>query len=106
MEAGRDELVATLKRLDGRYIPDTSPERMTDYEAMRIHVYHDPRIMERVSRRYDTYGVTQGRKARRTRAAATRTSEQTPIPVTARATETSTPRPRATASPSRSWSAS
>ncbi|HVQ29420.1 MAG TPA: VWA domain-containing protein, partial [Vicinamibacteria bacterium] len=43
MPQGRDELVATLKRLDGRYIPDTSPERMSDYEAMMIHVLRDSR---------------------------------------------------------------
>src|SRR5262249_30747275 len=41
MEAGRDELVAMVKRLDGRHIPDMSPERMSDYEAMRVHVYRD-----------------------------------------------------------------
>jgi VWFA-related protein len=57
MEAGRDELIALLKRLDGRYIPDMSPERMSDYEAMRIHVYHDAQVEERVSRRFETYGV-------------------------------------------------
>ena len=49
MEAGRDELIALLKRLDGRFIPDTSPERMTDYEAMRINVYRDPQIIARVA---------------------------------------------------------
>ena len=57
MEAGRDELIAMLKRLDGRHIPDMSPERMSDYEAMRIHVYHDTQVEGRVSRRFETYGV-------------------------------------------------
>ncbi|HEX6737934.1 MAG TPA: VWA domain-containing protein [Vicinamibacteria bacterium] len=57
MEAGREELIAMLKRLDGRHIPDTSPDRMSDYEAMRIHVFHDTQVEERVSRRFDTYGV-------------------------------------------------
>jgi VWFA-related protein len=57
MQAGRDELITLLKRLEGRHIPDRSPERMTDYEAMRIHIYHDPQVMERVSRRFETYGV-------------------------------------------------
>ena len=33
-----------LKRLDGRLIPDTAPDRMTDYEAMRIHVYRDQQV--------------------------------------------------------------
>jgi VWFA-related protein len=59
MEAGREELLAVLKRLDGRYIPDMSPERMSDYEAMRIHVFHDTQVSERVRRRFETYGVTQ-----------------------------------------------
>jgi VWFA-related protein len=59
MEAGRDELIAMLKRLDGRYIPDTSPERMTEWEAMKIHVYRDQQVADRVNRRYDTYGVNQ-----------------------------------------------
>jgi VWFA-related protein len=59
MEAGREELVAMLKRLDGRRIPDTSPDRMSDYEAMRIHVFHDTQVEERVARRFETYGVSQ-----------------------------------------------
>ena len=42
MESGRAKLLDLVKRFDGRYIPDTSNERMSDYEAMRIHVYHDP----------------------------------------------------------------
>jgi VWFA-related protein len=58
MQAGRDELVTLLKRLEGRHIPDHSPERMTDYEAMRIHIYRDPQVMERVARRFETYGVS------------------------------------------------
>ncbi len=58
MEAGRDELIALLKRLDGRFIPDSSPERMSDYEAMRIHIYHDQQVEERVSRRFETYGAS------------------------------------------------
>jgi VWFA-related protein len=57
MEAGREELVAMLKRLDGRRIPDTSPDRMSDFEAMRVHVFHDQQVEERVSRRFETYGV-------------------------------------------------
>jgi VWFA-related protein len=58
MEAGRDELIALLKRLDGRYIPDMSPERMSDHEAMRIHVYRDAQYEARVARRFDTYGAS------------------------------------------------
>jgi VWFA-related protein len=57
MEAGREELITLLKRLDGRHIPDRSPERMTDYEAMRIHIYRDPQVFGRVARRFEAYGV-------------------------------------------------
>jgi len=57
MEAGRQKLLDMVKRFDGRYIPDTSPERMSDWEAMRIYVYRDPLVAERVLRRYETYGV-------------------------------------------------
>ena len=57
MEAGREELITMAKRLEGRHIPDRSPERMTDYEAMRIHVYNDQQVEQRVSRRYENYGV-------------------------------------------------
>ncbi len=58
MESGRDELTAVLKRLDGRLIPYTGNDKMSDYEAMRIHVYNDTQVMGQVSRRFDTYGVT------------------------------------------------
>ncbi len=58
MMAGKDELIAMLKRLEGRYIPDTSNERITDAEALRIHVYRDPQVIQRVTRRFETYGVS------------------------------------------------
>jgi VWFA-related protein len=58
MEAGRDELITLLKRLDGRLLPQSGPDRMSDYEAMRIHVYHDVQVEQRVSRRFETYGVS------------------------------------------------
>ena len=41
MPEGQEELLSILKRLDGRYIPDSSPDRVTEYEAMRIVVYQD-----------------------------------------------------------------
>jgi len=64
MPQGREELVGMLKRLDGRFIPDTSPERMSDHEAMMIHVFRDQRTIERVNRRYDTFGVNpSGRRS-------------------------------------------
>jgi VWFA-related protein len=61
MPAGREELVAILKRLDGRYIPESSPDRITDYEAMRIMVFDDPEVAYMVQRRFDSYG-TVGRE--------------------------------------------
>jgi VWFA-related protein len=57
MEAGREVLMTLLKRLEGRHIPDIGNDRMSDYEAMRIHVYGDPQVQERVLRRWDSYGV-------------------------------------------------
>ena len=65
MEAGREELMALLKRLDGRHIPDTAPDRMSDYEAMRIHVYRDPQVEAAVSRRFETFGAGGGAAANR-----------------------------------------
>jgi VWFA-related protein len=57
MPEGREPLLAVLKRLDGRYIPDSSPDRLTEYEAMRIEVYQDQEIAWKVMRRFDSYGV-------------------------------------------------
>jgi len=59
MEAGRDELIALLKRLEGRNIRDASRERMTDYEAMRIHTARDIDLAQRVQRRFAELGVAQ-----------------------------------------------
>lgn len=66
MEAGREDLMSILKRLEGRLVPDTSPERMSDNEAMRIHVYRDKQVEDRVARRFDTYGVTARQSAQET----------------------------------------
>jgi len=57
MMAGRDELIAMLKRLDGRLIPDNAPDRVSDYEAMRIQAYNDPEVTGRVRRRFESLGV-------------------------------------------------
>jgi VWFA-related protein len=61
MPLGRDELITMLKRLDGRMIPDIGNDRVTDYEAMRIILYGDTQVSERVSRRFETYGVGMSR---------------------------------------------
>ena len=58
MEAGRVELVALVKRLEGRRRVDTEPDRMTDWEALRIHVFRDREVAARVQRRFKEYGVT------------------------------------------------
>jgi VWFA-related protein len=59
MTRGRDELIAMLKRLEGRRFPETGPDKISDFEAMRIHIFNDPQIEDRVSRRFETYGVNQ-----------------------------------------------
>lgn len=57
MVTGRDQLIDTLKRLEGRRIPDLTMERITDWEALRIHVYADPKITAQVLRRFERFGV-------------------------------------------------
>jgi VWFA-related protein len=54
---GEEELLSILKRLDGRYIPDTSPDRVTEYEAMRIVVHADVETARHVARRFDSLGA-------------------------------------------------
>jgi VWFA-related protein len=65
MMAGRDELIALLKRLDGRLMPDTAPDRISDYEAMRIHAYNDTEVSARVRRRFESQGVTMSTQSSR-----------------------------------------
>jgi VWFA-related protein len=62
MPEGREQLLAILKRLDGRYIPDSSPDRLTEYEAMRIEEYQDVQIADKVQRRFDNYGAVNSQK--------------------------------------------
>ena len=57
MPGGRDQLISILKRLDGRFVPDSSPDRITEYEAMRIEVYQDEQMAWKVMRRFDAYGA-------------------------------------------------
>jgi VWFA-related protein len=56
MEEGRDDLMAILKRLEGRYIPDRALDRISDYEAMRIYLYDDQEVAGRVQRRLESTG--------------------------------------------------
>jgi len=62
MPEGRDALVTILKRLDGRYTPDSSPDRITDWEALRIMAYDDPDVAYAVQRRFDSVG-SMGRES-------------------------------------------
>jgi VWFA-related protein len=57
LEAGRADLLAMLKGLDGRRPPDSTYDRITDFEAMRISEYQDAQVGGRVMRRFETYGV-------------------------------------------------
>jgi VWFA-related protein len=60
MGHGRRELVEIVKRLEGRRQPDMSSERVSDWEAMQIHLRRDPAVIARVLRRYEMYGVQHG----------------------------------------------
>ena len=60
MPEGYRELTSLLKRLDGRDIPDTGQDRVTEWEALRIHIYRDKEVEARVARRFETYGVNPG----------------------------------------------
>ena len=62
MPEGRDSLMAILKRLDGRYVPDPSPDRITEFEAMRIEEYQDEAMAWQVKRRFDNYGAVGSEK--------------------------------------------
>jgi len=57
MPEGRDDLVEVLKEQEALYIPDRGRDHISEYEAMRIHNYSDYEILNRVTRRYATYGV-------------------------------------------------
>jgi hypothetical protein len=54
MEAGREDLLAILRRLEGRRLPEARLDRLSDWEAMRIAQYNDTIVGERVLRRFQT----------------------------------------------------
>jgi VWFA-related protein len=75
MPEGRETLMTILKRLDGRYTPDPSPDRITDWEALRIMAFDDPDVAYAVARRFDSYGtVGRDRQGDRQYSDATRTT--------------------------------
>ena len=56
----RGDLEAALTAVRGRRLPDLTRERMSDYEAMRIHVDNDREAMLHVALRYKAYGLATG----------------------------------------------
>jgi VWFA-related protein len=49
--ASRGDLLDMVRGLKAGYLPDLSPDRMSDYEAMMIHVVRDPDTKARVTKR-------------------------------------------------------
>jgi VWFA-related protein len=54
---GRAELTKVLATLHGSVPPEVAQERISDYEAYRIHVMQDEQMAERVGRRFSNYHV-------------------------------------------------
>ena len=54
---GRAELIKVLATLHGSVPPEIAQERISDYEAYRIHVMQDEQMAERVARRFSNYHV-------------------------------------------------
>jgi VWFA-related protein len=57
LPAGRAELAKVLGSLRGAYLPEVSGERISDYEAYRIHVMQDEQMAERIGRRFNNFRV-------------------------------------------------
>jgi VWFA-related protein len=57
MVGGRDKLIDLVKRLEGRYIAEVSSDRISDWEALQIHVFRNPQAYGRVLRRFQTYNA-------------------------------------------------
>ena len=57
MPDGLDDLLDTLKKQEPLLFPDMEKDRLSDYEAMRIHNFRDNMILDRVNRRYATFQV-------------------------------------------------
>lgn len=55
MPRGREDLIEVLEHLEGRRIPDNAFERVTDYEAVQIHVYHNAQVAERLLQRFERF---------------------------------------------------
>jgi VWFA-related protein len=60
MESGRDDLMAILKRVDGRRFREMNPlEHMSEYEALRIHVFNDTVVGQQLQTRFEESGAIQ-----------------------------------------------
>jgi VWFA-related protein len=65
MPAGRADLLSVLKGLESRRVRDaTTREQVTDFEAVRIHLYQDRMVGQRVSRRFEQLGVVMSQSER------------------------------------------
>jgi len=67
MPEGREDLLAILKGLQGRRVRTDIRDAITDYEALRIYVFNDALVANRVQRRFETYGVTSRVESERDR---------------------------------------
>jgi VWFA-related protein len=67
LPVGRPDLLAVLKHLDGRRIPESALERLTDHEAIRIFVYRDALVAARVLARFERYSARSTDELRRER---------------------------------------
>ncbi len=67
MPAGREDVTAILKALTGRRVRTNVRDAITDYEAMRVYVFNDTQVENRVRQRFDTYGVTSQSESRQAR---------------------------------------
>jgi len=56
----RGDLDAALNAMRGRRLPNLTKERMSDHEAMRIHMDNDREAMLHVALRYIAYGLVIG----------------------------------------------
>ena len=62
-EEGRAELQAVLKRLEGKYLFQETPDRISEWEAMRIWEDQDPVTLEQVRRRFESYATGRSRSS-------------------------------------------
>jgi VWFA-related protein len=67
MPEGRADLLALLKGLAARRVRTDVREAITDFEALRIYVFNDAMVADRVKRRFETYGVTSHAESERER---------------------------------------